>query len=171
MNRPIQLMPAMYLVALCALVMVPVLAASGQSAPNAVLGVYVYPKNNQSADKQAADEAKCYASAEQKTGIYPTGNPPSPVPGASHQGTALRGAARGAAAGAAIGAITGGNAGTGAAIGAAAGGVSGHRTQHYANAAAQKQAEAQAQAQHQKNLDAVRRAYTACLDSNNYSVR
>jgi len=171
MNRSIQLIPAVYVVALCILAAAPVVAASGQSAPNAVLGVYVYPKNNQNADKQAADEAKCYASAEQKTGIYPTGHAPTPAPAATHQGTALRGAARGAAAGAAIGAITGGNAGTGAAIGAAAGGVSGHRQEHYANAAAQKKAEAQAQAQHQKNMDTVRRAYTACLDSNNYSVR
>jgi uncharacterized protein HemX len=163
-------MPSVLLVGLCVLALSPVLAQSTTHTPNGVLGTYVYPKNNQSAEQQSKDEAACYTSAEQRTGYYPYGQPPQPVAAATGSGGAVRGAARGAAAGAAIGAVAG-DAGQGAAIGAVTGVFAGHRQQRAANAQAQKQAEAQAQAQHAQHMDAIRRAYGACLDAKGYSVK
>ncbi len=119
-----------------------------------VLGVYVYPRNGQSESQQAAAESQCYTSAEQQTGVYPNGGAPTPQPGG-----AVKGAARGAAGGAAIGAIAG-NAGAGAGAGAVAGAVRGRRV-----------AQSQSQAQHQQRMDALRRAFSACMDAKGYSVK
>ena len=124
------------------------------SMVTSVLGVYVYPRNGQSASEQAAVESQCYSSAQQKTGVYPNGGAPTPQPGGL-----VRGAARGAAGGAAIGAIAG-NAGAGAGAGALAGAVRGRQAMH-----------AQAQAQHQQRMDTLRRAFSACMDSKGYSVK
>ncbi len=153
----------------CLLVLTPVLAQQVTHTPNGVLGTYVYPKNGQSADQQSKDETACYTSAEQKTGYYPYGQP-QPVAAATGSGGAVRGAARGAAAGAAIGAVAG-DAGQGAAIGAVTGVFAGRRQQNAANAQAQAQAQEQAQAQHAQHMDAIRRAYGACLDAKGYSVK
>ena len=118
------------------------------------LGVYVYPRNDQSPSQQAAAESHCYESAEQKTGVYPNGGAPAP-----QAGSAVGGAARGAAGGAIIGGIAG-NAGAGAGAGAVFGAVRGRRA-----------SKAQAQEQHQQHLDALRRAFAACMDAKGYSVK
>ncbi len=164
-------------------------------SPSKSLGVFAFPKNNQSADKQLKDESDCYGMAKQQTGIDPQAPPPKPMSAEEKQaqqqqaaanapqvkGARAAGAARGAAGGAAIGAIAG-DAGKGAGAGAVAGTMRGGRKQRQANAAskqqaaqqtaaAQKEAEKQAQAQHQGQLDTFKRAFGACMDARGYSVK
>jgi hypothetical protein len=167
------------------------------SSPAKSIGMYAYPKTNQSTEQQLKDENECYASAKQNSGIDPQ-TPPPAAPSAEQQkaaqqqaaqqadqsapkGGAVKGSAKGAAGGAAIGAIAG-DAGTGAAVGATAGAVAGRRAQKKAKKAAQQQAaqqtaqsqqqaQTQATAQHQAGLDSFKRAFSACMDARGYSVQ
>jgi len=159
------------------------------------IGVFVFPKNNQSKDQQLIDELDCYDSVAQQTGINPEGPPPSGPSAAQVQaaeqsaadqaeqqkGGRARGAARGAAGGAVLGAI-GGNAGAGAAAGAAVGTVRGGRKQREANAAAKDQAAqnanaqlqgqyGQAKAAYNQKQSTFKRGFSACMDARNYSVK
>lgn len=165
------------------------------SSPAQSIGMFAYPKNSQNADTQLKDENDCYASAKQQSGVDPQGPPPATKSAdqkAAEQkaaaanapqakGGRVRGAARGAAAGAGLGAIAG-DAGTGAAVGAAAGTMRGASQQRQANAASQKQAaantaaqqqqqEQQANAAHAQSIDTFKRAFAACMDARNYSVK
>jgi len=149
-------------------------ATQSNAAPKTqaqALGVYAYPKNNQDEAQQAKDESECYGSAKGQTGIDPAAPPPPPQQAQQKKGGAVKGAAKGAAAGAAIGAVADDSADTGAAAGAAAGAVRGRRQQKKANKQAQQQAEANAQAQQTQSLDTFKRAFSACLDARNYSVK
>jgi hypothetical protein len=143
--------------------------AAGKS-PSQTIGMFVYPKNNQSAQAQAKDESECYASAHQQTGIDPLGPPPEAQEAQKAKGGGAKGAAGGAAGGAAVGAVAG-DAGKGAAVGATAGAIRGRRQQKKANKQAEQQAQAQADAQHKQQLDTFKRAFSACMDARNYSVK
>jgi hypothetical protein len=159
------------------------------------IGMFAYPRNNQSHDQQLTDEYACYTQVQQQTGINPDAAAPS-GPSAANvqaaqqqaaanapqaQGGRARGAARGAAGGAMIGAITG-NAGRGAAVGATVGTVRGGRRQRQANeeskqqaaqsvgAQAQQQAN-QAKAAYNKQMDTFKRGFSACMDARGYSVK
>lgn len=170
-------------------------AAGPAWSPSKDIGVFVFAKNGQNADQQLKDESDCYGAAKQATGIDPKAPAPTGPTAEEQQaaaqkaadeaqqakGTRVRGAARGAAGGAAIGAIAG-DAGKGAAIGATAGTMKGGMTQRQANAAskqqaaakataAQKEAAAQAKAAHSEGLDTFQRAFEACMDARNYSVK
>src|SRR5271155_120456 len=159
------------------------------------IGMFVYPKNNQSHDQQLIDESACYDTVGQQTGINPeAGGPQAPssadVAAAEQQGAAdapqssggrVRGAGKGALGGAAIGAISG-NAGRGAAIGAGVGTVRGGRKQRQANEASQEagaqsaatqqhQAYAQSKAAYNKQIDTFKRGFSACMDAHGYSVK
>ena len=123
--------------------------APSAGSPAAKIGVFVYPKKEQTPQEQANDESACYASAQQQTGIDPTA-PPAPQEADKKKGGALKGAGGGAAGGAAIGAIAG-DAGRGAAIGATAGAVRGRRQQKKANKQAEQQAQQQNQPQEKSN--------------------
>src|ERR1700745_1823780 len=117
------------------------------------IGMFVYPKNNQSRDQQLRDELDCYNQVQQQTGINPDTAPPSgPSSGQEQaaqdqaaaqapqaQGGRVRGAARGAAGGAMVGAIAG-DAGKGAAAGAGVGTMRGGRGQREGNAGAKQKA-------------------------------
>ncbi len=165
-------------------------------SPSKAIGLFAYPKNNQSADQQLKDESACYSSAQEKTGIDPQAPPPAAKTAeqkAAEQkaaadnapkakGGRARGAARGAATGAAVGAIADDEAGKGAGAGAVVGTMAGGARQRKANAAAKQQAaqqtaqaqqqqEAQAKAQSQQKMDTFKRAYTACMEARNYSVK
>ena len=170
---------------------------SMSGAPAKSVGLFAYPRNQQTSTQQLSDENECYGSAKQQTGVDPQAAGPAP-PSAEQQkaaqeqaaqqagqaapkGGAVKGSARGAAGGAAIGAIAG-DAGTGAAIGATAGAVRGRRQQKKAQKQAQEQAaqqstqaeqqaQAQATAQHQGQLDTFKRAFSACMDARGYSVK
>lgn len=160
---------------------------STTQSPASISGMYVYPKNHQSAELQLRDENECYASAKQNSGVDPQA--PQQPSGSEQQqagqsagkgapkGGTVAGSAKGAAGGAAIGAIAG-DAGQGAAIGATVGAVAGRRKQKKAEKTAkqqaaqqQEQAKAQATAQNQASLDSFKRAFSACMDARGYSVQ
>jgi hypothetical protein len=164
-------------------------------SPAQNIGMFAFPKNGQSADQQLKDESECYGMARQRTGIDAQAPPPRGLSEEEKkaaqqqaadnakqvQGARVGGAARGAAGGAAIGAIAG-DAGKGAAAGAVAGTMRGGMAQRQANAqskqqaaaqtaAAQKKAEEETLRQHQEGLDTFQRAFAACMDARNYSVK
>ncbi len=145
-------------------------STSGRSALASQLGVFVYPKNNQDQGQQAKDENDCYNSAKQQSGVDPTAPPPPPQQAQKAKGGGAKGAAGGAAAGAAIGAIAG-DAGEGAAIGAAAGAARGRRQQKKANKQAEQQAQQKSPTQQQQTLDTFKKAFSACMDARQYSVK
>lgn len=159
------------------------------------IGMFVYPKNNQSKDQQLRDELDCYNQVQQQTGINPETPPPAGPSSAQvqaaqqqaaeqapqAQGGRVRGAARGAAGGAMIGAIAG-DAGKGAAAGAVVGTMRGGRQQRQANEASKQEAAQSASSQMQQQykqaragynaqLDTFKRGFSACMDSRSYSVK
>jgi hypothetical protein len=169
--------------------------ASGLS-PSKAINLFAYGKKGQTSDQQSKDENECFASAKENTGVDPQAPPPAGKTAeqkAAEQkaaaenapkakGGRAKGAARGAAGGAAIGAIADDEAGKGAGAGATAGAMRGGIKQRKANAAnkekaaqqtaqAQQEEEAQAKAQYQGKIDTFKRAYTACMESRDYSVK
>lgn len=147
----------------------PGLSAASQQSPAARLGIFPYPKNQQSAAQQQKDEQECYGWSKQQTGIDPAA--PAPPPQAKKpKGGGMKGAAGGAAAGAAVGAIAG-DTGEGAAIGATAGAMRGRRQQRKAGKQAEKQAEAAAGQQKQQTLETFKKAFGGCMDGRGYSVQ
>lgn len=120
--------------------------------------VFVAPRAGQTAEQQQKDTAECRQWATSQSGYDPNAAPAGPDRG-KRLGGAVGGAARGAAVGAAVGAIAG-DAGKGAAIGAVGGGVGGRRG---ARLAEREQAAGEA--------DAWNRAFAACMDARDYSVK
>jgi len=166
------------------------------SSPAKSIGMFAYPKNQQSADQQLKDENECFASAKQQSGIDPQAPPPAAKTeeqkkaeqqaaadnAKQAKGGRVKGAARGAAGGAAIGAIADDEAGKGAGAGAAAGTMVGGAKQRRANKASKQQAaqataqqqqqqEAQAQATYQQGIDKFKRAFSACMEARAYSIK
>lgn len=166
------------------------------SSPAKSIGMFAYPKNQQSADQQLKDENECYASAKQQSGIDPQAPPPATKTeeqkkaeqqaaadnAKQAKGGRVKGAAKGAAGGAAIGAIADDEAGKGAAAGATAGTMVGGAKQRRANKASKQQAaqataqqqqqqEAQAKATYQQGIDTFKRAFSACMDARGYSIK
>jgi hypothetical protein len=164
-------------------------------SPAKDIGVFVFGRAGQTADQQLKDESECYGAAKQASGIDPKAPPPTTKTDEQKKaeqqeaaanaeqikGGRVAGAARGAAGGAAIGAIAG-DAGKGAGAGAVAGTMRGGMAQRQANAASQKQAaakvaeqqkkeEEQAKLVHAEGLDSFQRAFGACMDARNYSVK
>ena len=147
----------------------------------------VFPKEGQSQEQQKKDEYDCYQWAKERTGFDPA-NPPQVQTAQTQQtqqqtnaeGSAVKGAARGAAGGAVVGAIAG-DAGKGAAIGATTGAVVGGARRRGAQreAAAQQQQAQQAQQQEmqrqqaeiEKEMGDYNRAYGACLEGKDYTVK
>jgi hypothetical protein len=145
------------MVAFLTLALAPATMAHAQSYPSPAqsLGLFPSPGKNQSEKQQLQDENACYSKAQQQAGASAAAQPqvaPPASPGA-------RGAARGAAGGAAVGAIAG-NAGTGAAVGATAGAVRGRRQSHAAAAQAGQSAQ-----------NAVKRAFSSCMEARGYAVK
>jgi hypothetical protein len=164
-------------------------------SPSQSIDLFTFPRNNQTADQQLKDEVDCYGAAKQRTGVDAQAPPPQGLSeeekklaqqqaaenAPQAKGGRVRGAARGAAGGAAIGAIAG-DAGVGAGAGAVAGTMRGGMSQRRANAQSKQQAAAQAAAAqkkaeedmlrvHQEGLDTFQRAFIACMDARNYSVK
>jgi hypothetical protein len=147
-------------------------ANPGQSNVAATLHVYAYPNQNQAPAQQAKDESECYNSAQ--TQAAPNQNAQTgqqgQQQGQSGKGSTAKGAAGGAAGGAAIGAIAG-DAGTGAAAGAVGGAAVGHRKKKKAKEKAEEQQQQQQQSQQAQATDNLKRAYTACMEARNYTVK
>jgi hypothetical protein len=164
-------------------------------SPAQSIGMFAFPKNGQNADQQLKDESECYGMAKQRTGIDAQAPPPQGLSedekklaqqqaaenASKAQGGRARGAARGAAGGAAVGAIAG-DAGKGAGAGAVVGTMKGGAQQREANAQSKQQAAAQTAAaqkkteeemlrNHQAGIDTFQRAFAACMDARNYSVK
>jgi YMGG-like Gly-zipper len=176
----------------------PPIAQQSNAAPSPAksIGLFAYPKNQQSAEQQQKDEGECFASAKQQSGIDPQ-VPPAPAKTEEQKkaeqkaaadnakqvkGGRVRGAARGAAGGAAVGAIADDEAGKGAAAGATVGTMAGGAKQRQANKASKQQAaqataqkqqqeEAQAKANYQQGVDTFKRAFSACMDARGYSIK
>src|SRR5436305_12788927 len=154
------------------------------SSPAQSIGMFAYPKKQQTADQQLKDENECFASAKQQSGIDPQAPPPATKTeeqkkaeqqaaadnAKQAKGGRVKGAARGDAGGAAIGAIADDEAGKGASTGAVAGTMAGGAKQRRANKASKEQAaqataqqqqqqEAQAKATHQQGIDAFKRPF------------
>jgi hypothetical protein len=136
------------------------------------LGLFVFPSEGQTKEKQDTDEFDCYKWAMEQTGYNPI-NPPeiqAEQVDKSPDGTAIVGAAGGAAAGAAIGAIAG-DAGKGAAIGAVAGGLRGRRAKVVGDAKKQQSADQAAAAKQEELLKNFVRAFSVCLEGKGYTVK
>jgi len=159
--------------------------ASGKSL-SATMSVYAFPNEGQTAEQQSKDESACYSWAVQNTGTDPfelskQAEQQKQQAAANQQaaaqagkGSAVQGAARGAAAGALVGEIADDDAGKGAAYGAAAGAVAGRRrgkqAQQQAGAQAAEHA-AQVDAATAQQLDAFKKAFSACMESKKYMVK
>lgn len=134
--------------------------------------VYIFPNKDQSAETLEKDKYQCYQWAKQQTNFDPS--QPATVSSSSgsnqRQGEVLKGAARGALVGAVIGEIADDDAGKGAAIGAAGGGLFGgmKRRNRVASEQAQQQQQQQAYANLRSNYN---RAYAACLEAKDYTVK
>jgi hypothetical protein len=132
------------------------------------VGLYVYPKNQQSNMQQLTDESQCYSNAKTQTGYNPDATTTAPAPkddksGGDHD------VAHGAARGAAISGATGGDAIAGARRGAMLGSIKAKRQQKQEQEEEQKQADASKSTNQQ--LDNFKRSLSACLDSRGYSVK
>jgi len=146
----------------------------------ATLGLIIYPASGQDATQQGKDEGECYTWAREQTGIDPTAAPAPAAEVEAPKGGAVRGAARGAARGAVVGSVGDddrmrdeGNldAGEGAAAGAAAGAVRGRRAQKKAGKQAEAQAQEAAKTQDAATKDTFKKAWGACLEGRNYTVK
>lgn len=168
-------------------------APPAQQSIAATLEIYVFPSAGQKPEQQSKDEGECYQWAVTNAGIDPfelkkqkeaeAQQAPAAQQQAAQagQGAGARGAVRGAAVGALVGEIADDDAGKGAAYGAAAGAIGGRRRDHAAEQQAQSQAQAQAQAQQtqaqqtqeatQQQLDNFNKAFSACLEGKEYTVK
>jgi hypothetical protein len=157
---------------------------TGQKTLAATLNVYAFPGAGQTSTQQSVDESQCYNWAVQETGNDPfaldkqaaeqqrLAEQQRQQAQQASAGAGVKGAVGGAAGGAVIGAIAG-DAGKGAAIGAGVGAV--------ANRARARSKAQQAQQQAQQNDAAAkaaaaqvgefRKAFSACLEANKYTVK
>jgi len=159
---------------------------SGTKTLASTVGVYVFPTAGQAADQQAKDEGECYNWAVQQSGSDPfqvqkqAQEQQAQADAAKKQaeqagkGSGAKGAVKGAAAGAVVGEIASDDAGKGAAYGAAAGVIAGRRKGKKAEEKATQAADQQAQTSQkatQEQIDAFRKAFSACLEAKKYMVK
>ena len=130
-----------------------------------------YPSKGQSQAQQDKDRAECHQWAFKTTGVDPDRLPPPPSSGQNNQndGRVLRSTARGAAVGG-LGGSMGGEFGKGAAVGAAAGVVVGGIRKRR-DKKAQQQADAVALQQINAMLQKYDKAFGACMQGRNYTVK
>jgi len=131
---------------------------------------FIYPNKGQTAELISRDKFECHEWAKQQTGIDPmriaTGVQAEKV---QKRGGAFGGAARGATLGVIGGAIAG-NAGRGAAIGAGVGAAGGAMRRRQSNKEQTQSYEA-ADRQRQALMDTFNRAFHACLEGRDYSIK
>ena len=132
-------------------------------APAVVSDVYIYPNAGQNNEQMEKDKYDCYIWAKQQTGFDPMQAPTasSPPPDQTTEGGVVGGAAKGAALGAIGGAIAG-DAGKGAAIGAGTGAAMGGM---------RRRSSQQQKAQYEASRNEYNRAYGACLEGRDYTVK
>lgn len=136
----------------------------------------IFPNKGQSDEQLEKDKYACYEWAKKQSGFDPMATPKASAPSPEQEapeGGVVKGAARGALLGVAVGAIAG-DAGKGAAIGAASGGlVGGMKRNDQAAKEEQKQDQwvNQQAAEYEKNRSAYNKAYSACLEGKDYTVK
>jgi hypothetical protein len=129
----------------------------------------IFPNADQSPEQQEQDKFACYSWAKGESGFDPMAPPTATEPPPQEQpkrGGLLRGAARGAV----VGEIVDDDAGKGAAAGAVVGGM--RRQDQKRKDAAERQRWEEEQARiYAENRNRYNRAYAACLEGKNYTVR
>lgn len=146
--------------------------------------LFIYPAAGQSDEQLAKDRYQCYRWAVDQSGIDPnTLSTPSTKQTAvrnENHGDGAKGTVIGTLAGAALGnAIDGHTPGTvhGAIIGATLGTAIGNDSEHQGAKEAREKAQAQANEKarakqdYQANIQDYNRAFSACMESRNYTVR
>ncbi len=151
-------------------------AAAQSSSPvkgmASTVGLYVYPKNSQSATQQLTDESQCYTNAKTQTGYDPNATTTAAAPKKkTTKSKDDHDMAKGAARGAIISGATGGDAAAGARRGAIIGGIKEKRKDKQETEQAQKQADAAKTTTTTQPLDNFKRSMSACLDARGYSVK
>jgi hypothetical protein len=148
------------LAVLCGL-FVPVAAAADE--------LMIFPNADQTPTEQEQDKFTCYNWAKGESGFDPMAPPTATEPPPKEEpkrGGILRGAARGAV----VGGIVDDDAGKGAAAGAVVGGM--RRQDQKRKEAAERQRWEEEQARlYNENRNRYNRAYAACLEGKNYTVR
>jgi opacity protein-like surface antigen len=132
------------------------------------VGLYVYPKNDQTGTQQLTDESQCYSNAKTQTGYDPNATTKAAKPDDKKNGD--KPVAKGAVRGAVISGATGGDAAAGARRGAMLGSIKEKRQEKQQTEQEQKQADA-AKTASQQSLDGFKRSMSACLDARGYSVK
>ncbi len=132
----------------------------------------IFPNDGQSAEQQEQDKFACYSWAKGESGFDPMA-PPTATEPPPQQGAQKGGAGRGMVRGAAVGGIVGDSsksAKRGAAAGAAVGGMR-RQDQKKKEAAERQQWEQDQQRIYAESRNRYNRAYAACLEGKNYTVR
>jgi hypothetical protein len=139
------------------------------SGPSLAEELMIFPNAEQAPEQQEQDKFACYGWAKEQSHFDPMAPPTATEPPPQQQarrGGVLRGAARGAV----VGEIVDDDAGKGALAGAAVGGMR-RQDQKRSEAAARQQWEQEQQQIYAENRNRYNRAYTACLEGKNYTVR
>jgi hypothetical protein len=147
-------------------------AAVGQNSPPvkgmaSTVGLYVYPKNKQTATQQLTDESQCYSNAKTQTGYNPDATTTAPKTTDPKSGN--KSVEQSAVRGAVISGATGGDPAAGARRGAIIGGIKAKRQEK--EQAEQQQKATAAKTAQQQSLDNFKRSMSSCLDSRGYSVK
>lgn len=132
----------------------------------------VFPNEDQSKEQQQEDEFTCYNWAKGETGFDPMAVPTA-TEAPPQQEAQKGGVGRGAVRGAAVGQIVGGDSDStwkGAAAGAAVGGMR-RNDQKRKEEAERQQWEQEQQQIYAENRNRYNRAYAACMEGKNYTVR
>ena len=132
----------------------------------------IFPNADQSTEKQEEDKFACYSWAKGETEFDPMA-PPTATEAPPQQEASKGGVGRGAVRGAAVGQLIGGDSDStksGAAAGAAGGGMR-RNDQKRQEQQAQEQWEQEQQQIYAEKRNRYNRAYSACLEGKNYTVR
>ena len=149
-----------------------ILAGAGLAATASAQELMVFPNDGQDKEQQQQDEFTCFNWAKGETSFDPMAVPTATAP-PPQQAAPKGGVRRGAVRGAAIGAVAGGNSsdiGKAAAVGAVAGGMR-RQDQKRKEDAERQQWEQEQQRIYQENRSRYNRAYAACMEGKNYTVR
>jgi hypothetical protein len=129
----------------------------------------IFPNADQTPEQQEQDKYACYSWGKEQSGFDPMAPPTATEPPPEQEarkGGLLRGAARGAV----IGGVVDNEAGKGAAAGAFIGGMR-RQDQKRKEAAEREQWEQEQQRIYAAKRDRYNRAYGACLEGKDYTVR
>ena len=148
------------------------LCGVGLSASSVAQELMIFPNNDQDKEQQQQDEFTCYNWAKDETDFDPMAVPTAttaPPQEAAPQTSVRRGAVRGAA----VGQIVGGDSDStwkGAAAGAAVGGMR-RNDQKRKEEAEYQQWEQEQQQIYAEKRNRYNRAYAACMEAKDYTVR